>query len=162
MSTREQFLPNTLSIPPKSINLTSTAIQTTTNANPWLYYMNSAIPNVLSGACAAGVAKTIVSITGGGVLNFLALHNLNSSGVDETLKITIDGVVIATHALSCNAFNGMVTVGAVALSGVTTTAVDSVSPILEDIPFSKSLLIGYTSGSTLTDKARIYYKYRTI
>lgn len=167
MSTREQFLPNVISRSPKVLSIANDLYPdaaVTTGATSWSKGGLMSIPNVLSGVCTAATKKTILSISGAGVLNLVALHHKNgATSTDHTITITIDGVAVATQTVTISvADHGMVTVGNLFHTGTTSTVADYINPILDQIPFNTSLLIEYTSSLTATDKAQIFYKYRTV
>ncbi len=120
---------------------------------------------VLSGACAAGTLKTILSISGAGALTFLAYGNTSGS-VTRTnrIKITRDGVVIfdATSVSSAKSASDVVipVLGGIPIRDVGGGVLGG-DGISEGPPlmFSSSLLIEYATSVTETDKANLGYIY---
>lgn len=106
-----------------------------------------------SGACTAGVLKTILSVTGSKVrLNYLQLTNNDATARNNRVRITIDGTVVFDATVANSSGSHHVAVGQ--LVGGTTT-----SALFQPVDANNSLLIEYSSSVTETDKATLYYAY---
>jgi len=110
----------------------------------------------LSGALTANTYKSMVSVTGGGVLSLAAVTAVDTTSRDMAIRITLDGVVIntATTTATTVADRGAVGVGHVVMSGSTPMVLP------QDLPFSTSCLIEIKSSLTETDKLTLYYALR--
>ena len=140
--------------PPTSlINSTSTTGSTAVYVSSMgLLYIGK---TVLSGACTAGVLKTIYSATGSGVVNLFACNGVDATSRTHRIKCTIDGVVVydATTAAVAEADKGINLIGCF-------TNVAYI-PAFDQIPYNKSFLVEYASSLTETDKTRFSYIART-
>ena len=152
MSSLSQFVGG--SRPPRAIiNVFSTNGSAQAN-------INSAFPNtgckvVASGACIAATLKTVLSLSGSGVVNFFGASGIDATARTHRLKCTVDGVVVfdSTTASSASANFGLMLVGFMNNSGV---------PLFYDqIPYSASFLVEYASSLGETDKTNFAYLYRT-
>lgn len=110
----------------------------------------------LSGALTANTYKSMVSVTGGGVLSLAAVTAVDTTSRDMAIRITLDGVVIntATTTATTVADRGAVAVGHVVMSGSTPMVLP------QDLPFTTSCLIEIKSSLTETDKLTLYYALR--
>lgn len=104
------------------------------------------VRQTLSGALTANTYKTIVSVTGQGILKFCAVASVDTTSRTQSIRLTIDGVVVCEKSVaSVNALNK----GIVAVGGV----VDSASVARFDrLAFNTSLLVEVKSNTTETDK----------
>lgn len=100
----------------------------------------------LSGALTANTYKTIVSVTGQGILKFCAVASADTTSRTQSIRLTIDGVVVCEKSVAgVNAINK----GIVAVGGL----VDSASVARFDrLAFNTSLLVEVKSNITETDK----------
>ena len=108
-----------------------------------------------TGACAAGVLKTIFSASGGRLrLNALVLKQNDTSVRNHRLRITIDGMVILDETFANNTSNtyAWVAVGQVVVG-------TSSSVMFQPIDASRSILVEYASSTTESDKASIHLNY---
>lgn len=112
---------------------------------------------VLCGATTAGVLKTILSLSGSGVLSFLGLESYDTTARAHRLKVTLDGVVIfdATTGSVTQVIYSFMAIGAM------TNLVTSASSVVtfEPLAFNTSLLIEYADSLSETDGAYIGYRY---
>lgn len=99
---------------------------------------------------------TILSITGRGVLSFLAPVNNNGSA-QQTFRVTVDGTVAYTGTLlSGSAGLGTVVIGTVAVDGG-----GNLSHLgLEQVAFNSSVVVEASSNSASSNVAKLYYKWR--
>lgn len=130
--------------------------------------MNSATPDlfsagwliaktVTSGSTTAGVLKTVLSLSGTGVISFLAMGSADSTSRTHRLKVTLDGVVIfdATTAATANTTFVFSAIGCV----VNTAASTHSAPNFEPLSFNTSLLIEYADSLSETGGAYLAYRY---
>lgn len=159
MSNLNQFFGNPLGIPPTLLVGNDTTITpTSVGLSTDVIRAMCNVKSTLSGALTATTWKTLVSITGGGVLNFSAVQALDTTARSMGMRITIDGVVVSTRetldaAMNANAFIPVVG------SSVTTTNLNDFK--FDPIPFAVSLLIEVRSSLSETDKIAALYNYRT-
>jgi len=113
---------------------------------------------VLCGATTANTLKTVLSITGAGCIDLLALTAEDATSRTLRAKLTIDGSVVfdSTSAANTTAFAGLGVVGC-ALFISSTVAGGTPDPTF----FNKSLLLEVASSLTETDKMAISYRYKT-
>ena len=104
------------------------------------------VRQTLSGALTANTYKTIVSVTGQGILKFCGVASVDATTRTQSIRITIDGVVVCEKSVAgVNAINK----GIVAVGGL----VDSTSVARFDrLAFNTSLLVEVKSNITETDK----------
>jgi hypothetical protein len=117
--------------------------------------------NTLTAACAGQYATStstsyvaVVSVTGKGVLNFLALMSGNTNAI-YNLRLTIDGVVIFTLSVSGN----YIYVGAAQCQSVSPYDVYGVT--YDNIPFKQSLLIEHLTNNSSYQVVTVYKYHRT-
>ena len=111
--------------------------------------------NVLSGAVVANTLKTIVSLTGSGVVNVFSCSGQDATARTHRLTCTIDGVVVydATTASVAAVNSGIGLIGAASGTGLV--------PSYDQIVFNSSFLVEYASSLSETDKTMFGYIYRT-
>lgn len=109
-----------------------------------------------SGAVTANTLKTVLSITGSGSIQFLAVGATNTTSKTQRIRVTIDGVVAydATSSSSTSTDVGLIAIGSTVNS--TTRA-----PVLDNVLFASSLLVEVTTSVSETDGISIRYQYRT-
>lgn len=109
-----------------------------------------------SGALTGGTLATVLSLSGRGVISFLAAGGVDGTARTHRLKVTLDGVVVydATGASTTNLGSVLNPIGSFAPSTVT-------NPMLtfEPLVFNTSLLVEYASSVTETAKSVIAYRY---
>ena len=112
---------------------------------------------VASGACTAATLKTILSLSGKGVLSLLGVESADVTSRTHRIKVTLDGVVVfdGTTAATTSAATAFMVVGSVnylvaGLGSVVT---------YEPLAFNSSLLIEYAGSLTETNGAYICYRY---
>ena len=107
-----------------------------------------------SGALTAGTLKTVLSITGPGAVNYLAINKIDATSRTVRLKVTIDGIAVfdVTSAANTTANNGLIAVGSV---------VDTTWLQLGEVTFNASLLVEIASSLSETDKLNIFTIYET-
>lgn len=112
---------------------------------------------ILSGVIAAGVYSTILDIAGGGTLDIVAVEANDPTARNNSLRITLDGVVVYDKTVATAASQyGWIPVGGVINLGAT----NLFSAVPDPVRFNASCLVEYTSDITETDKAGIYLKYK--
>lgn len=114
-------------------------------------YLGPAI-DTLVGACTANTFKNILSITGKGRLNALKFNAADATARTNTIKITIDGVVVFNNGQATTGTQHYAAIGS-AHSGTTGNL------IFQPVDFNTSLLVEYKSSLTETDKATVSYNY---
>lgn len=126
----------------------------TSNTLPSAY---SPIKRVQSGSTTAGVLKTILSLSGSGVLSFLAVENNDTTSRTHRIKVTLDGVVIfdATTGAEISINRTHLVVGS--MSNDTTNAATEIT--FEPLSFHTSLLIEYADSLSETNGAYLAYRY---
>lgn len=112
---------------------------------------------VTSGATTAGVLKTILSLSGTGVISFMAMMSADATSRTHRLKVTLDGVVIfdATTAVTTTTTYVFSAIGTI----VNTAASTHSAPNFEPLSFNTSLLIEYADSLSETDGAYLAYRY---
>lgn len=112
----------------------------------------------LSGALTANTLATVLSLSGKGVISFLACAPVDATSRTHRYKITLDGTVIfdATSGATNSTQHYVPVIGAL-LNLSSTYSVYSIVP--EPLFFNTSLLIEYASSVSETDKTRHAYKY---
>ena len=115
------------------------------------------IKTVLSGALTANTLATILSLSGTGVVSFVAAESVDATSRTHRIKITLDGVVVfdATSAAVATVQAVCPVIGAITNATGTATSVVTFEPLA----FNASLLIEYASSVTETDKSAIGYRY---
>lgn len=120
------------------------------------YMHASNIKKILSGALTANTYKTLLSVTGAGVLNFMAMNAVDATSRTMTLRLTLDGGEVITRSVTTAVqYEGAIIAGS---SPFSTTASGMG---FDAIPFSTSMLVEVKSSVTETDKVAISYNYRT-
>ena len=119
----------------------------------------SNVRQILSGALVASTYKTLLSVSGGGLVNFLALQVLDATSRGVDMRVTIDGTVVATVSsiTAVQVANGAY----VAIGSVDASSNTSPTNIFDPTPFNTSLLVEVRSTLGETDKLAIATNYRT-
>lgn len=111
-----------------------------------------------SGAMTANTLKTLVSHTGAGVLNLVAIKTSVTAVQTLRVKVTLDGVVVvdpgATTSTSLAGNIGIVPVGSVA--GFFDGTYNQASVIPAKLAYNSSLLVEIASSASATDYLRTY------
>jgi len=106
-----------------------------------------------SGACTAGVLKSILSVTGSKVrLNYLQLTNSDATARNSRVRVTIDGTVVFDATVENAGGSNHIAVGQI-ITGTPSSA------IFHPVDANNSLLIEYSSSVTETNKATLHYAY---
>lgn len=125
-----------------------------------LYAIPAWVPckSTLSGALTAGALKTLLNISGAGVLKFIGVQALDATSRTLRLKITIDGTVAfdSTSAACTTSYGTKIGVGGVT---VHTPATPSFVPALDREPFNSSCIVEIASSLTETDKLALLHAY---
>lgn len=108
--------------------------------------------DTLVGACTANTLKTILSVSGKGRLNALRFNAADATARTNTIKITVDGVVVFNNGQATTTTNFYAAVGACIFGAISSIA-------FQPVDFNTSLLIEYKTTITETDKATISYNY---
>ena len=116
----------------------------------------------LSGALTANVLANptgLSTVTGSGVLKYVALYTKNTTSRTLRLRLTIDGVVVfdSTSAAIAATNTGIVAVGALAVLSLGGSNI----ACLEAIPFNSSFQIQVASSLTETDNIAVALAYHT-
>ena len=156
MSTLSQFAGGPR--PPKVlINSTSTT-GSTPDTIVLIAFNTPGIKRTSSGVLTAATLATVLTITGSGVVNFVACEAVDATSRTHRYKCTIDGVVVydaTTTAAGAN--SGIVLIGSHLVgSGATYPGI-----MLDQIPFNSSFLLEYASSLSETNKTTHFLKYRT-
>lgn len=115
--------------------------------------LSSDLRQTLSGSMTAATYKTLVSVTGQGVLKFCASGQTDSTSRTQSLRITIDGVVVFEKTVASVATPNK---GILGLGG----AVDSTTMVRFDrCRFNESLVVEVKSSITETDKMYVLTNY---
>lgn len=109
-----------------------------------------------SGATTANTLKTLVTHTGAGCLNFVALGTVDATARTIRAKVTIDSVVVldVTSTSINTAGGGIMPVGS--LAGYFDGTYNQGSAIPAKLAYNTSLLVEYASSLTETDKINTY------
>lgn len=111
----------------------------------------------LSGALTANTLKTMLNISGAGVLKACAVQALDATSRTLRLKITIDGV--AAFDPGASAANTTLNSAIVGVGGITTYNSTTFMLAFERIPFNTSCLVEIASSLSETDKLALLYAY---
>lgn len=111
---------------------------------------------VLTPALTAGTLATVLNVTTGGTLSFLAVQGINATSRTHRLKITMDGVVVFDSTSIAISDHAYVLPAVGWLQGANGARGN---PIFEPIHFNKSLLVEYASSLTETANTRVGYRY---
>ena len=113
---------------------------------------------IASGALTAATLATILTVTGGGVLEFLSIYMPAGDATARTmrLQLVIDGVT-AWDFTSASSSSWAQNDGAVIVGGAAKVYTPSVT-----MPFNSSLLVKIASSITETDKFNVGVKYWTV
>lgn len=152
MSNLNQFLSGVTSRSPTSLvnyistnGWSSTAIVTT----------RADVKAILSGALTANTLATLLTVTGGGVVNLLTIKTVDATARTLRIQVIIDG---ATVLDSTSASISIGDQGGIAIGGVVGTGYQS----SDEVPFNTSFVVKVASSLTETDKIAIGVKYRTV
>ena len=109
---------------------------------------------VASGSMTAATLKTILSVTGRGVIDLFGFTVVNATSRTVRAKITIDGVVVldSTSAAITTANQGGAFIGGGSSNNIA---------VPDPVYFNQSLLIEMASSLTETDMLNIAYRYKT-
>lgn len=143
--------------PTAALNGTSAFRQVSAISNRPLFNYSTTVKTVLSGATTADVLKTILSLSGSGVVSFLAVESVDATSRTHRLKVTLDGVVIFDATTGAIASTSAMLVAIGALSQVAASAPSIVT--FEPMAFVSSLVIEYADSLSETDGATIGYRY---
>lgn len=153
MSNLNQFLSGVLSRSPVSL-VRNQAVSGWTKASVSGAATNCGATSMLSGALTANTLATLLSLTGVGVVNFLAFADADGGVTTRTMRaqVVIDGVTVwdYTSASLVNPSSGE----GVLIIGNSYTE--------EQIPFNSSFVVKVASSLTETDQQTLYYKYRLV
>jgi hypothetical protein len=124
----------------------------------WYSMYNTMVKAVLSGALTADTYKTMLDITGSGVIGVCGVATVDNTSRAVGLKITIDGTV-AFEAVS--SATTVVNAGIFGIGGaiITSTSVYG-NNISELVVFNTSLKVEISSTLNETDKVRVLYNYK--
>ena len=157
MSNAAQFFGGRGAPHPTGVLNGTSAFRTIGNASANALATYTPVKIVQPGACTAATLKTILSLSGSGVISFLAVESADTTSRTHRLKVTLDGVVIfdATSTATISVSTTLLAIGAMANATASTQS----TVTLEPLAFNGSLLVEYASSLTETDKAYIGYRY---
>lgn len=107
------------------------------------------VRQTLSGALTANTYKTILSVTGQGILKFCAVASFDTTPRTQSLRITIDGVVVCEKSVASISSSNK---GIVGVGGLGTALLDAALLRFDSCRFNASLLVEVKSNITETDK----------
>lgn len=117
---------------------------------------NGSVTTTNSGAMTANTEKTLLTVFGEGVVQYLTLRVLDATARTASVKLLIDGrIVFSASAATSTTDDGWVMIG-----GFLRTASGYI-PQFAAIPFRDSVILRATSTITETDKLgyqSMYYK----
>lgn len=118
-----------------------------------------AYKSTLSGALTAGTLATMLTVSGGGVLSYLAVSAVDATARTMRLQLTLDGVIAfdSTTASISTANFGIMAVGSVQVYSATVPN----GLYTAEIPFN-SMVVKIASSLTETDKVYWHIAYRTV
>lgn len=117
---------------------------------------------ILSGALTANTLATVLSVTGGGVIDRLALYTKDATARTLRLQVILDGVTAfdSTSASTSTSAAGIIAIGVVALSeSAGSVYAFTTGP---SISFNASCVIKVASSLSETDKIAALISYRTV
>lgn len=117
---------------------------------------------ITGGALTANTYKTLLSITGSGILRFAALQ-FTTDTQSAKMRITIDGVQLiefVQQAASTLSNRFMPLVGS-ALAASADTTIQTFAVNMDNIPFNSSLLIEAQSSTATTNAVGLLTNYLT-
>lgn len=158
MSNLNQFLSGVISRSPTSIirdnSVAGFAVKATV---PGQADAATGAKIILSGALTAATLATLLSVTGGGVLEYLSISNATGTAATRTirLQLIIDGVTAwdFTSASTVNMASG----DGIIIVGGNANTVNNVA-----MPFNSSLVVKIASSLTETNQLQIGVKYWTV
>lgn len=156
MSNFDQFMSSPILRPPTSLVNARTVAS---NVPGELLSTISDVARVtLSGALTANTLKTMLTITGRGVLDIIGYGTVDATARTVRVQITIDGTVVAnvTSGSIATANTGGILIGAV----IGNNTIPSF--VFGRIPFNVSCLVEIASSLTETDKVRFYDAYQLV
>jgi len=118
----------------------------------------SAFKPVLSGLLTAGVYKSVLDVSGSGIVKGLAMLQADTTSRDISCRVTVDGVIKfeATSSVSLSIANaGLLIWGDILFTGGTDYSL--IASAME--AFTKSLKVEVKSTTTETDKVNLYIVY---
>lgn len=115
--------------------------------------VNARAAQLLSGALVAGTLKTIINITGSGVVTYLSASVIDATARTLRVKVTLDGIVIYDYT---SAGAGQANSGAVIFGSADATG--DGEPMI-GVPFISSFKVEIASSLSETDLLGIGYRY---
>ena len=157
MSNLNQFLSGVHSRSPTSIIRANSVAGWTKDALGFVNLTTGA-KVIASGALTSATLATILSVTGGGILEFLSISMPTGDATARTmrLQLTIDGIAVWDYT-SASSSSWAQNDGAIIVGSANAAATGSVA-----VPFNTSLVIKVASSVTETDKFNIGVKYWTV
>lgn len=117
---------------------------------------------ILSGALTAATLATVLSVTGGGAIDRLALYTKDATARTLRLQVVLDGVTAfdSTSASTSTSAAGIIAIGTVVLAESAGSVYSFMTgPV---ISFNSSCVIKVASDLTETDKIAVLISYRTV
>jgi predicted extracellular nuclease len=153
-------------VPKAIVSKVSTTLALSTSALGWTSQSalaDTALIEALTGACTANTLKTILSITGAGVIPFLLFYIQATTTRADRVKITVDGTVVfdsisASESRSVGHYVEIIGAvqNAVYWNG---TGYETVGVTYDNVYFNSSFKVEYSSSLTETDKGKFFYRY---
>lgn len=143
MSTFNQFF----ALSKKTTAILNKSNATTTGLNGISVYLQNT--PILSGALVANTLSTVVSHTGSGSINFLAVYANDTTSRDIRVKLTLDGNVVYNELASAIASTG---------TGLKPLGIYHYTQgylSYEPIAYNESMIVEISSSLTETDKLSI-------
>ena len=129
-------------------------------ATPYIVAVNTPAKTTLSGALTANTLKTMLTISGAGVLKFAGVQSLDTTSRTLRLTITLDGVVVFDATTAATTVTSATQVGVGGLT-IHTAATPSFIPEFERVPFNVSCVVEIASSLSETDKLAALLAYET-
>lgn len=112
----------------------------------------------LSGAVTGGVYKSVLSVTGAGVLQFVAFGSTGTLNATVlTGRVTIDGIVVKTGASTASNWSGAE--GLPIVGSASVPAAGEYFLQYSHVPFNNSLLIEILAPASGTDTVAVVTSY---
>lgn len=118
------------------------------------------VKSTLSGALTANTLKTVLNITGAGVLKFAGVQTGDTTSRTLRIKITIDGTVAFDATSAAATASNAMQIGVGSLT-IRDPATPNYLPALEREPFNSSCLVEIASSLSETDKVYFVHAYET-
>ena len=148
------FRAQTSNITPKNlVNLSSSGVTGGASTRSDISATTANARAVLCGALTASTLKTILNVSGSGIIFWLGSWATDATSRTLRARLTLDGVVVYD---SSSTALGALGAGSIVIGGGATSAA-----LLSAVPFKLSMLFEVSSSITETDKFGIGFNYST-